>query len=528
MWRLRTLLGTAVVGLVLAAASLAVAQAPPATLPANSVYGRLGAGQPGPGQAIPFAALFAAASIMTGTNTSTVGDLPKYSNVTGNAVQDSGIPASVLTSGSANQIPVYPGGSGAVAPTTIGGTGGLFDTICSSTIGQAWVRLSSGWGCNPSRVKATGNANYYVNGNSGATATCGPAGASTCVAGNDSYDCLTAATACLTFQRVYGLIIASVDFAYQYSGTIYAAHNTGTTNYDLACVYGALVGTSVITIIGDSNAGASATVIADPASGYGLQAKDNCIIGLSYIEYADPNNNGAGHLLVGSNGGPGHVDGGNLIFGASAGTKISAGVLGSFTATGPITDTGNAAVQVAANNGGMIDWSIQTVTEVGTPAYSTATAFISNGGVIGATSSTYSGSATGPRCLIDGPLNVGGYDPNNVFPGNSNCVQNEYVGAIGIQNGTTFGYGTAYTPLQSGGAGTAKDTWGAPVLQLTGTTFANLPSPVAGMTAYVTDGKASNCGDAACTAWATTVTGGTGSLKLHIWYNGVAWTLVGK
>lgn len=27
------------------------------------------------------------------------------------------------------------------------GVGGIFDTICSSSIGQAWVRLSSGWGC---------------------------------------------------------------------------------------------------------------------------------------------------------------------------------------------------------------------------------------------------------------------------------------------------------------------------------------------------------------------------------------------
>lgn len=47
----------------------------------------------------------------------------------------------------ANQIPVCPGGGGACVPTSVGGTGGFFDTICSSTIGQAWVRLSSGWGC---------------------------------------------------------------------------------------------------------------------------------------------------------------------------------------------------------------------------------------------------------------------------------------------------------------------------------------------------------------------------------------------
>lgn len=47
----------------------------------------------------------------------------------------------------ANQIPVFPGSGGAAAPKSLQGSGGLFDTICSSTIGQTWVRLSGGWGC---------------------------------------------------------------------------------------------------------------------------------------------------------------------------------------------------------------------------------------------------------------------------------------------------------------------------------------------------------------------------------------------
>jgi hypothetical protein len=62
--------------------------------------------------------------------------------------------------------------------------------------------------------------------------------------------------------------------------------------------------------------------------------------------------------------------------------------------------------------------------------------------------------------LINGPLNVGGYDPNYVFPGNSSCVQNEFVGAIGIQNGSTFGYGSAGQALISGGGSGTKDSWG--------------------------------------------------------------------
>lgn len=59
--------------------------------------------------------------------------------------------------------------------------------------------------------------------------------------------------------------------------------------------------------------------------------------------------------------------------------------------------------------------------------------------------------------------------------------------------------------------------------------FANLPpsSPI-GQTAYITDGKASNCGDAACTTFGTTVTGGGGALNLKLWWNGANWTLIGR
>jgi len=62
-----------------------------------------------------------------------------------------------------------------------------------------------------------------------------------------------------------------------------------------------------------------------------------------------------------------------------------------------------------------------------------------------------------------------------------------------------------------------------------GTTFANLPSAaVPGSIAYVTDGLAGNCADGSCTTWGTNVTGGTGALKLLVWWNGAHWTLIGK
>lgn len=65
----------------------------------------------------------------------------------------------------ANQVPVYPGSGGAATPTSLGGSGGLFDSICSSTVGQAWVRITSGWGCtalgfvNPMWLGAVGDGN---------------------------------------------------------------------------------------------------------------------------------------------------------------------------------------------------------------------------------------------------------------------------------------------------------------------------------------------------------------------------------
>lgn len=63
---------------------------------------------------------------------------------------------------------------------------------------------------------------------------------------------------------------------------------------------------------------------------------------------------------------------------------------------------------------------------------------------------------------------------------------------------------------------------------LTTRTFATLPATTTGTIAYISDGLAGNCGDASCTTFGTTVTGGTGALKLMVWYNGANWTLVGK
>lgn len=61
-----------------------------------------------------------------------------------------------------------------------------------------------------------------------------------------------------------------------------------------------------------------------------------------------------------------------------------------------------------------------------------------------------------------------------------------------------------------------------------GVTFSALPAANAGTVQYMTDGLAANCADTTCTTFGTAVTGGGGALKLLVWYNGAAWTLVGK
>lgn len=62
----------------------------------------------------------------------------------------------------------------------------------------------------------------------------------------------------------------------------------------------------------------------------------------------------------------------------------------------------------------------------------------------------------------------------------------------------------------------------SPIVQYTSFTVSTLPTPTAGMTAYVTDGDAG-------LAWgATVVNTGAGATKYLVWYNGTNWTVMGK
>ena len=359
---------------------------------------------------------------------------------------------------------------GAAAGLVIGTT-----TITGGTSGFEIFNNNGILGNRTARVSLTGNQNYYVNGNSGGTATCGPAGGSTCSAGSDSNDCLTPSTACLTLQNVVNIIYNKVDVAGKVI-TAYLAHNAGTTNYDLVCAGGSFIGSGVLLVRGDSSA-ITSTVVQDPNLGAGLQVKDLCTIDYEYISFIDSaSTNATAHMAVGGTGNAGHLDFGNANLGGlafSGASLIQIGGQGSFGLTGPITITAGATAAIQVAGPANITLQNQVLTLSGTPAF-TEFALTIDGGEIIATSANFSGSATGARCAVFGAANFNGADPNTIFPGNANCVVNTLIGALGIQNGASASYGTAGHALLSGGGAGTKNAWDTAGVSCTLTTVSHL------------------------------------------------------
>jgi hypothetical protein len=121
---------------------VASAAAQPVTMPTNSVWGRLGIG-PGPGNAIPFARFQSAISGPCSTTTS--GLVPATGGGTANFLRSDCTFATPTPSASNNQLLANISGStGAAAGTN---PTSLWDSFCSSGVGQFWVRMSSAWGC---------------------------------------------------------------------------------------------------------------------------------------------------------------------------------------------------------------------------------------------------------------------------------------------------------------------------------------------------------------------------------------------
>lgn len=369
-----------------------------------------------------------------GPATSTVGHLATWANTTGTLLAD----AAPLTA------------LGNINPFTVLGNNG------STAAPPAQI---------PARIQLTNSQNFFVNGNSGSTAACGPTGASTCSAGSDSNNCLTPATACLTVQHVVNLVIFNYDAA-GFQIAIYLAHNTGTTNYSFTCTEGPLVGQSVFSVQGDSNA-LTAVVIQAPNSSPAVQVKDGCTVGIDNLAFADSAGHNATSFISTGVGQYGHIDASGVSFGSlTAGTFAVASYAGSIAFIGSnntITGGANAAFSVA--NGGVIDFE-GTFAGSSSLTFNVAFAVMQSSGtfssISGSTFTGFSGIA-GPRCfIVTSTASPDATNPNSVFPGSTDCVIQYSAGAIGLQTGSggssSISYGTSGQFLTSSGPG-SPDTW---------------------------------------------------------------------
>jgi hypothetical protein len=122
--------------------ALASAQSFPQTLGPNTVIGRLGV-DPGPAQSIPFARLLSA--IGGPCSTTTNGLVPATGGGTANFLRSDCTFATPTVSANNNQLLANISGSTGAAVGT--NPSSLWDSFCSSSVGQFWVRLSAAWGC---------------------------------------------------------------------------------------------------------------------------------------------------------------------------------------------------------------------------------------------------------------------------------------------------------------------------------------------------------------------------------------------
>ncbi len=124
------------------APALVSAQVPNYNLPANTVIGRLGNGN-GPAEPIPFSRFFTAVSGPCAT--ASQGLVPATGGGTTTFLRADCTFANPLPSVSNNTI--FANVSGSSASPSASTPTSIWDAFCSSSIGNFWVRMSSGWGC---------------------------------------------------------------------------------------------------------------------------------------------------------------------------------------------------------------------------------------------------------------------------------------------------------------------------------------------------------------------------------------------
>jgi len=212
-----------------------------------------------------------------------------------------------------------------------------------------------------------------------------------------------------------------------------------------------------------------------------------------YIEY---NNNGVfGEIATIGSGSVVLATSPTLTTPTLSGATLSGTIAGSPTFSGVNTFSGGALTSTYASGYGFSQ-------------------LVSYNGTIGITIANTNGGSSNASA-INFPANDGGQFASIVFQGNANS-SGDGGAALVISNTQDIYFHAS-----------SKVKFFTPIL-LNGYAFASLPGNTNGLVASLTDGKATNCGDSACTTFGTTVTGGGGSLKLLVWYNGSNWTLIGK
>jgi hypothetical protein len=300
---------------------------------------------------------------------------------------------------------------------------------------------------------------FFVNSSASANASCN-GGTNNCAPGDDTKNCLSAANACKTAQRVLGLINSQYDagntaFAVALADTV---ASSDPTNYKASCVNGPALGTSSVALVGNLSDNTKVKVQMPDGGTSGIVA-NGCTLTYANVHFIDsPSNTGAGFVIAGGGHGFAHVDLVNDVFDALAnGAAIDAESGSSISVLG-CSIVGNIKDPILARGGGVVDFNNVSCPVSNNLTFNTFATANSGGIIRGVGTSTFGSPTgiTGSRC------NITGYQPsdsatnlNTLFPGSTDCVIAVVSGSIGLQTGSggssSLDYGTNHWPMVSGG-----------------------------------------------------------------------------
>lgn len=292
------------------------------------------------------------------------------------------------------------------------------------------------------RVKLLANTTFFVNADNINPQPCGPTGALTCGAGNDSVSALQAqnnATPFNTLAAATKAIQSQMDWN-GFRATINLAHGSS-TNYGGALCENQQGTTGALFITGDDSNRAAVTIVA-PNGNFGIYATHYCILRLRSVTVADQGS--AFYGLEADN--YAGIDLQNVAFSTfnSSAIPFFVGNTGHMELQSPIspaTDdvflTGNMPVWLQVSFNGSANFGESDGLGGGSPAtytvniangltFSNAVIVASGGGanLYNMTSGTFTGSTpTGVRAKLTGPgfMFNGGTACNTAIPGTSNC-----------------------------------------------------------------------------------------------------------